>query len=181
MSASAPAYVRYTVLALAAVLIVTLAWRGVRWTMHDARDRVRANSPAYAPSSAQAAAERAALWQRDFTEALDIAVQNAGAGNFTAPSPAAGHSESPTLSSGGDESLSAPTSSSPQTAAPSDSPTRQSETRNDPSLSSSSPGTRAAARPRSLSRPTPLRRRSWHQINRMLEMESAKKSVTSDE
>jgi hypothetical protein len=100
---------------------------------------------------------------------------------FTATSPAAGHSESPTLSSGGDESLSAPTSSSPQTAAPSDSPTRQSETRNDPSLSSSSPGTRAAARPRSLSRPTPLRRRSWHQINRMLEMESAKKSVTSDE
>jgi hypothetical protein len=94
MSASAPAYVRYTVLALAAVLIVTLAWRGVRWTMHDARDRVRANSPAYAPSSAQAAAERAALWQRDFTEALDIAVQNAGAGNFTAAEIAVDRAES---------------------------------------------------------------------------------------
>jgi hypothetical protein len=90
---------------------------------------------------------------------------------FTPPSPAAGHSGSPTLYSGGDESLSTPTSSSPQTAAPSDLSSRQSVTRNDSSLSASSPGMRVAA---------PIRRRSWHQINRMLELESAKKPVTSD-
>ncbi len=91
---------------------------------------------------------------------------------FTPLSPAAGHSGSPTPYSGGDESLSTPTSSSPQTAAPSDLSSRQSVTRNDSSLSQSSPaGMRVAA---------PIRRRSWHQINRMLELESAKKPVTSD-
>lgn len=90
---------------------------------------------------------------------------------FTPPSPAAGHSVSPTPYSGGDESLSTPTSSSPQTAAPSDLSSRQSVTRNDSSLSLSSPGMRVAA---------PIRRRSWHQINRMLELESAKKPVPSD-
>jgi hypothetical protein len=90
---------------------------------------------------------------------------------FTALSPAAGHSGSPTPSSGGDESLSTPTSSSPQTAAPSDSSSRQSGTRNDSHLSPSSPTARLAA---------PIRRRSWHQINRMLEIESARKAVTSD-
>ncbi len=90
---------------------------------------------------------------------------------FTAPSPAAGHSESPTPYSGGGESLSTPTSSSPQTAAPSDSSSRQSETRNDSHLSPSSAGARLAA---------PIRRRSWHQINRMLEIESARKPVASD-
>jgi hypothetical protein len=90
---------------------------------------------------------------------------------FTAPSPAAGHSESPTPSSGGDESLSTPTSSSPQTAAPSDLSSRQSVTRNDSSLSPSSPGMRVAA---------PIRRRSWHQINRMLELESARKPVSGE-
>jgi hypothetical protein len=90
---------------------------------------------------------------------------------FTAPSPAAGHSGSPTQYSGGDESLSTPTSSSPQTAAPSDSSSRQSETRNDSHLPTSSAGARLAA---------PIRRRSWHQINRMLEIESARKPVTSD-
>ncbi len=96
---------------------------------------------------------------------------------FTPPSPAAGHSESPTLSSGGDESLSRPTSSSPQTAPQSDSSPRQSGTRNDSSPSPTSP-TRQLAAPSTLS---PIRRRrSWHQINRMLELESAKKPVTSD-
>jgi len=96
MSASAPAFVRYTVMALAAVLIITLGWRGIRWTMHDARDRARAaaNPSSFAPSSAQAAAERAALWQHDFTEALDVAVQNAGAGNFTAAEIAVDRAES---------------------------------------------------------------------------------------
>jgi len=84
---------------------------------------------------------------------------------FTPLSPAVGHSESPTHSSGGDESLSAPTSSSPQTAAQSDSSSRKSGTRNGSPLSPSSTGTRLAA---------PIRRRSWHQINRMLELESSR-------
>ncbi len=91
---------------------------------------------------------------------------------FTPPSPVAGHSESSTLSSGGDESLSRPTSSSPQTAPHSDSSSRQSGTRNDSSPSPTSPARRLAA-PSTLS---PIRRRrSWHQINRMLELESARK------
>jgi hypothetical protein len=90
---------------------------------------------------------------------------------FTAPSPAAGHSGSPTLSSGGDESLSTPTSSSPHAAAPSDPSSRQSGTRNDSHLSPSSPSARLAA---------PIRRRSWHQINRMLEIESARKPVSGE-
>ena len=96
---------------------------------------------------------------------------------FTPPSPADGHSESPTHSSGGDESLSRPTSSNPQTAPQSDSSSRQSAARNDSSPSPSTP-------PRQLVAPSTLspirRRRSWHQINRMLELESAKKTVTSD-
>jgi hypothetical protein len=99
---------------------------------------------------------------------------------FTPPSPADGHSESPTHSSGGDESLSRPTSSNPQTAPQSDSSSRQSASRNDSSPSPSTP-------PRQLAAPSTLspiqRRRSWHQINRMLELESAKKQsrVTSGE
>ena len=83
---------------------------------------------------------------------------------FTALSPAAGHSGSPTPSSGGDESLSTPTSSSPHAAAPSDPSSRQSGTRNDSHLSPSSPSARLAA---------PIRRRSWHQINRTLELQSS--------
>jgi hypothetical protein len=83
---------------------------------------------------------------------------------FTAPSPAAGHSGSPTPHSGGDESLSTPISSSPHAAAPSDPSSRQSGTRNDSHLSPSSPSARLAA---------PIRRRSWHQINRMLELQSS--------
>src|SRR5277367_2537641 len=85
--------------------------------------------------------------------------------SFTALSPAAGHSGSPTPSSGGDESLSTPTSSSPHAAAPSDSSSRQSGTRNDSHLSPSSPPSARLA--------APIRRRSWHQINRMLELQSA--------
>jgi hypothetical protein len=97
---------------------------------------------------------------------------------FTPPSPAAGHSESPTLSSGGDESLSRPTSSSPQTAPQSDSSSRQSAARNDSSPSPTSPARQLAA-PSTLS---PIRRRrSWHQINRMLELESARKPMIGEQ
>jgi len=97
---------------------------------------------------------------------------------FTPPSPAAGHSESPTLSSGGDESLSRPTSSSPQTAPQSDSSSRQSAARNDSSPSPTSPARQLAA-PSTLS---PIRRRrSWHQVNRMLELESARKHVIGEQ
>lgn len=80
---------------------------------------------------------------------------------FTAPSPADGHSESPTHSRGGDPSLSRPTSSSHQSADQCDSSPPQSEARND------SPS-------RAQSTMSPIRRRrSWHQINRILELESA--------
>jgi hypothetical protein len=91
---------------------------------------------------------------------------------FTPPSPAAGHSESPTHSCGGDESLSRPTSSSPQTAPQSDPSSRQSATRNDSSPSPSSSVPQPA--PPSLPRAKPRGRHSWHQINRMLELESSK-------
>jgi hypothetical protein len=96
---------------------------------------------------------------------------------FMPPSPASGHSESPTHSRGGDDSLSRPTSSSPQTAPHSDSSSRQSGTRNDSSPSPTSPARQLAA-PSTLS---PIRRRrSWHQINRMLELESARKPVIGE-
>jgi hypothetical protein len=103
---------------------------------------------------------------------------------FTPLSPADGHSESPTHSRGGDESPVRPTSSTPHSATRSDSSPRQSEARNDsPSAASASIGISAAkiihaAAPSSLS---PIRRRrSWHQINRILELESARKPATSD-
>jgi hypothetical protein len=83
MSPSAPAYVRYTILLLAAALIVTLGWRGVRWTMHEARPRAAATATTYEPSSPEAAGARAALLQSNFAQALDIALQDAGAGNFS--------------------------------------------------------------------------------------------------
>jgi hypothetical protein len=84
MSPSAPAYVRYTVLLLAAALVVTLGWRGVRWTMQLDRSRAAGTFAPYAPPSpADTVAGRAALLQSNFTQALDSAVQDAGAGNFS--------------------------------------------------------------------------------------------------
>jgi hypothetical protein len=107
---------------------------------------------------------------------------NRGPGSFDAPftalSPADGHSESPTHSRGGDESPVRPTSSSlPPEAVQSDSSSRKSETRND--SPSRAPSTIHAAAPSGMS---PIRRRrSWHQINRILELESARKPVIGDQ
>lgn len=91
---------------------------------------------------------------------------------FTPPSPAVRHSESPTHSRGGDESLARPASSSHQPADEGDSASRQSTARNGAPISPSPDSPSRVA--------TPLRRRSWHQINRILEIESARKPATSD-
>jgi hypothetical protein len=108
---------------------------------------------------------------------------------FTPLSPAVGHSESPTHSRAADESLLRPPHLL-QTAPTSDSSSRQSGTRNDSPLSpspqrsqspnpsqisSSESATQPSAptKPRSLAA-LPTRRRYWHQINRLLELESAR-------
>jgi hypothetical protein len=84
MKASAPPFVRYTVLALAAVLVITLAWRGVRWTMH-APQRQMMNGPMQdASATADAHSPDAEPWQRDFTYALASAATDAAAGNISA-------------------------------------------------------------------------------------------------
>jgi hypothetical protein len=115
---------------------------------------------------------------------------------FTPLSPADGHSESPTHSRAADESLLRPPHLL-QTAPTSDSSSRQSGTRNDSPLSPSpqrsqspnpsqiSPSPESATQPSAPTKPRslaalPTRRRSWHQINRLLEIESARKPVTSD-
>lgn len=77
MQSSAPAFVRYTVFALAAVLVVTLAWRVIRWTMRTG-DSVASGYSAPLPSSAP----RPPAWQSDFAIALDGAQRDAAAGNF---------------------------------------------------------------------------------------------------
>jgi hypothetical protein len=100
---------------------------------------------------------------------------------FTSLSPADGHSESPTHSRVADESLLRPPHLL-QTAPTSDSSSRQSGTRNDSPLSPSpESATQPSARtkPRSLAA-LPTRRRSWHQINRLLEIESARKPVSGE-
>jgi hypothetical protein len=76
-SPSAPAFVRYTVLALAAILIVTLGWRGIRWTMHPRA----AATTGYAPSPA-GPQSRSSLWQLDFTQTLEGAANDAAAGSM---------------------------------------------------------------------------------------------------
>ncbi len=84
MSASAPAFVRYTVLGLAAVLVITLGWRGVRWTMHPPARRI-SNAPladANAPGGDNSA--DASPWERDFNYALASATTDAETGNYSA-------------------------------------------------------------------------------------------------
>ena len=72
-----PRYARLAIPVLLALLLVTLAWRGIRWTLDPARDQ----------RAMQASAADAAPpipWQRDFAGSLDEAVREGGAGNFTA-------------------------------------------------------------------------------------------------
>jgi hypothetical protein len=76
--------VRYTVLALAAVLVITLGWRGVRWTMHPPqRQTINASAP---DASAFGVAQPldGAEWERDFRYALASAETDSEAGNISA-------------------------------------------------------------------------------------------------
>ncbi len=86
---SAPAFVRYAVLALAAVLVITLGWRGVRWTMHPSRAHSDGMPAPYAP-----VAPPSELWQRDFAETLDSAARDAGEGNISSAEIAVDRAES---------------------------------------------------------------------------------------
>jgi hypothetical protein len=95
--------------------------------------------------------------------------------NFTTPAATAGHSGSSPQPRAADRPLPTPTASSSSADVPSAPPQRQSETRNGSSQPSQSP----TAAGRQLHAP-PHRRRSWHQINRMLEIQSARKEVASD-
>jgi hypothetical protein len=88
--------------------------------------------------------------------------------SFYTPAATAGHSESSPPPRATDRPLLTPTASSSTEGVPSAPPQRQSETRNGSSHSS------PASTPRQLQAP-PHRRRSWHQINRMLEIQSARK------
>jgi hypothetical protein len=76
---SAPVYVRYAVLALAAVLLITLLWRGIRWTMHPTRIPSEGMPATYS----SAPAPPVISWQHDFADALDGAARDAGAGNLS--------------------------------------------------------------------------------------------------
>ncbi len=93
--------------------------------------------------------------------------------SFHTPPAAAGHSESSPPSRAADRPLSTSTASSSPADVPSTPPLRQSETRN----GSSHPA--PASSPRQIRTP-PHRRRSWHQINRLLEIQSTRKEVASD-
>ncbi len=84
MSASAPAYVRYTVLAMAAVLVITLAWRGIRWTMHPPQRQMTNAQTRDSSAPAGAHSADATPWERDFTYALASATTDAEAGNISA-------------------------------------------------------------------------------------------------
>ena len=102
----------------------------------------------------------------------------AGTTSFTTPPAPAGHSGSPPPPSAADDSLSTPTSSNlsarqagSPTGVPSASSPRQSGTRNGSSRHSSDSSPRLIHAP-------PHRRRSWHQINRLLEFQSARKEDT---
>lgn len=78
--ASAPFYARLAVLALAAVLVATLAWNGfqqvLRWSGH-------ATPREPSQPSASAAARPSDPWQRDVVESIDAATAEAQAGNIT--------------------------------------------------------------------------------------------------
>lgn len=86
-----PQYLRYSAIALAAVLAFTFAWRGIRWTMHSYGDAVPGIAASYTPQPASASVlnstvtasdSRNSIWQRQFNDALDIATQNVAAGQI---------------------------------------------------------------------------------------------------
>jgi hypothetical protein len=78
---------RYATIALAVVLSITFAWRGVRWTMHPYGAHRTAASPSDSPipvAAPPAEDPRASGWQREFNEALDSAAQDIRAGQIGA-------------------------------------------------------------------------------------------------
>ena len=91
--------------------------------------------------------------------------------SFTTPAATAGHSGSSPQPRAADRPFWTPTADSLSTDVPSAPPPHQTETRN--GSSPSSPGPQQFHAP-------PHRRRSWHQINRMLEIQSARKEVSTD-
>lgn len=93
--------------------------------------------------------------------------------SFTTPAATAGHSGSSPQPRAADRPLPTPTASSSSADVSSAPPQRQTETRNGSSRSAENG---AAVVPRQLHAP-PHRRRSWHQINRLLEIQSARKEV----
>jgi hypothetical protein len=81
---SASPLLRFAVLALAAVLVTTLAWRGIRWTTHPSyTSRAAATTYPYAAAMPAASADAAATWQRDYQDAVDLAAQDVSAGNIS--------------------------------------------------------------------------------------------------
>jgi hypothetical protein len=83
-SASAPAFVRYTVLILAGVLVITLAWRGVRWTVHPPQRQTIGLPASDTSAIGDAHPSDGAPWERDFRYALASAETNSEAGNVSA-------------------------------------------------------------------------------------------------
>jgi len=86
--------------------------------------------------------------------------------SFTTQPAPAGHSESSMQPRAADRPLATTASSDPSMAVAGEPSRRQSETRDDSSISADAPP---------MLRTPPHRRRSWHQINRLLEFQSAAK------
>jgi hypothetical protein len=77
---------RYSTIALAAVLLFTLAWRGIGWTKHSYGAGQAGTSASYSPVPAAPGAEdpRASGWQREFNDALESAAQDVSSGQIGA-------------------------------------------------------------------------------------------------
>lgn len=80
-------WVRYAAIALAAVLAITMAWRGVRWTLSPENvppADVAASYSSLASGALPAADARNAGWQNDFNTALASAEQDVADGQLGA-------------------------------------------------------------------------------------------------
>jgi len=77
---SAPSYARYTIIALAMLLVATLIWRGIRWVWHPAERQ----SAAYYDSTPAAVSPSTAPWQRDVMTSLAAASADIRAAQITA-------------------------------------------------------------------------------------------------
>ncbi len=74
-------------MALAAVLAITLTWRGIRWTLSSRSappDDLAASYSSLAASASPAADNRDTAWQNDFKVALDSATQDVADGQIGA-------------------------------------------------------------------------------------------------